>query len=210
MKKLITLAVIAAATTIAAFADTAATQTPGFGKCAPWDTYVSSVRALFGGDEAVNVVFDRPAKTLTLYVAGDEKCNAIDKLMPDVKDFGGFVMKIRVVPANGKLADENPVATIEAAFKGNPAISRVVCLSNVFTRPIVYVEFENRVVQYWDDDLSSLEGLRSTLFETLAEEVLDPEATDGCVWSTARPVEAAAKCECPAPCACADCKCPAK
>lgn len=194
MKKLMTIAAFAAFAATAAIAQNPASPSPGLGKCAPWDTYVSSVRALFGGDEAVNVEFDRPAKTLTLYVAGDEKCDAIDALLPDTKDFGGYVLKIKTVHVNATLTARNPARLFEAAFSGNPAFSRVECLSSdfltsIFVGPITFVEFENKVVQYWDDDISSLYGLRSTLFETLAGEVFDPAAVQGCIFSTAKPKE---------------------
>lgn len=41
----------------------------------------------------------------------------------------------------------------------------------IFSNPITYIVFKNKVVQFWNDDLSDIYGNRSTLYQDIAKEI---------------------------------------
>lgn len=136
----------------------------------PWSNYYKEVKTLFELDPDVNVVFDEENYTLKLYVDGDVKANAIEQLLPQEKTFGNVSVTIQVIPAN-KTA-KNRVELIEAAFRGNPALSYIKTIEGIFTTPINYVVFKNAVVQYFTDNLADIHGFRSTLYQEIAREII--------------------------------------
>lgn len=137
----------------------------------PWVTYYKKINALFGVDPDVTVRFDEDKYTICLYVTGEDKANAISKLLPMQKEFGNVVVNINVIPAN---EDEYTTADLfNLAFKGSPALSFIETIDGVFSNRINYIVFANKVVQYFNDNLGDIHGVTSTLYQDIAKEIFE-------------------------------------
>lgn len=151
---------------------------------APWVTLHREVVALFGDDPDIEIEYlagDGEDPTIKLYVNGQDKADAIERILPESYDFGGVVVNMVIVPANRL---ESKDALYRRAFEGNPAFSYAVTADGIFTNPITYVVFKNKVVQFWNDDLSDVNGNETTLYESIAADVL---ADDGVCYCTDTP-----------------------
>ena len=159
------------------------------GLSSPWMLFYRKVSAMFEKDPGVRVVFDEESGVIRLYVESGEKAAALEKLLPAEKTFGNVTVKIEVVPANGfvqaKAEQETDAALITAALCGNQAVSFIKPVRLLYNNELTYVVFENRVVQYFTDDLGDYYGLRSTLYEDLARELFGQ--MDGVFFCTDRP-----------------------
>lgn len=143
----------------------------------PWITYYKKVAELFKRDDEVIPVYDDEAKKLTLNVKNYEKAQAIRKLIPSKVEFGNVTVIVDVkYNEDGKNIED----TFKAAFKNNPAF-RYTFTFETSSNPIVYAIFEKSVVQYWNDDMSDPHGITSTLYETIAKDVLE---APGVIYST--------------------------
>lgn len=142
-------------------------------KSAPWVTYYRGVDALFKKDKEVFVVFDEENVELKIYVKDQIKASAIQYLMPTEKEFGNVVLKIDVIPANGKelreVSTSNIVTIACDAFRDNDAVYMVTDVRAVFD--LVYVIFRKEVVQFFDDNIGDINGNYSTLYEVIARDV---------------------------------------
>lgn len=150
----------------------------------PWVTLHREVVALFGDDPDIEIEYlagDGEDPTIKLYVNGQDKADAIERILPESYDFGGVVVNMVIVPANRL---ESKDALYRRAFEGNPAFSYAVTADGIFTNPITYVVFKNKVVQFWNDDLSDVNGNETTLYESIAADVL---ADDGVCYCTDTP-----------------------
>lgn len=136
----------------------------------PWVTYYRYVYALFDEDPEVAVTFVEPERTLKLYVENDIKAQALEKLLPAEKSFGNVTVKTQIIPSNdGNTTD----ALLRHAFSGNPILSRIVTAEGILTNPISYVAFEPSIIQFWNDDLSDLNGVCTMLPHDVAKKVFD-------------------------------------
>lgn len=135
----------------------------------PWIGYARKVYALFELDPDISISYDEKAIVLELRVQGEDKAKAIANLLPDEKRFDNVALGIRVVPAN---TARSTIQDIQIAFRGNPVFKEVVHIGDVFCNPVDYVVLSNHVVQYFDDDLSTVDGSKTTLYKDLAAEVL--------------------------------------
>lgn len=144
-------------------------------KSAPWVTYYREVDALFKKDKEVLVVFDEENIELKIYVDNQEKASAIRYLMPNEKEFGDVILKIKVIPSNGKqlrdVGTTNIVDIASDAFRCNNAVCAITDVRAAFD--LVYVIFKKEVVQYFDDNLGDINGNCSTLYEVIARDVLN-------------------------------------
>lgn len=145
---------------------------------APWIEYARKIYALFGSDPQIEVVYDSDKPEVRLLVSDRTKAQALIELLPFSKKFGNVELAITVVPPN---VDTNP-DFLAAAFEGNPAFKEVVHIGDVFSNPVNYVVLSNHVVQYFNDDLGSADGVRSTLYEEIARDILEPG--DGVLFCT--------------------------
>ena len=136
----------------------------------PWVTYYREIKALFGDDPEIVVVFHEEEKEIKLFVNDNGKAYAIRKLLPDVKEFGIAKIKITVIPCNVKKGDDYQ-KLFEKAFDGNPVLSYITPVEEVFSNPILYVVFEKEVVQFYNDNLGDINGNRTTLYENIARDV---------------------------------------
>lgn len=147
------------------------------GLISPWIDFYRQVQALFQEDDEVEVKFNEETCELKIYVENSIKADAISKLMPTEKTFGDITIKISVIPANVKPND--PADLIRLAFNGNPALEDILVVNSPFGE-MKYVIFAKEVVQYQNDDMGDFFGLKSTLYEDLAREVLNTNGVYFC------------------------------
>ena len=136
---------------------------------APWTIYYEEIKALFGSDPDIKVSVDDEEKVVRLYVDGEEKAEALEKLLPAEKTFGNVTVRTVVVPGNE--LTEKKLSWFQAALAGNPVFSFTKMNEGVFTIPLSYVVFKNRVVQFFADNLQDVNGNITTLYETIAKDV---------------------------------------
>lgn len=136
----------------------------------PWVTFYFEIEALFKNDPDVIVELDEEDLAIKLYVDGVEKAEALAKLLPDSRNFGNITVPIAVIPAN---KEQTKLDLFVKAFEGNPALSYVVKGSPDKPFSFDYVVFRNEVVQFFNDDLSDVNGNESTLFEDIARDVFE-------------------------------------
>lgn len=150
----------------------------------PWDTYYQELNAMFKNDPTVHVVMDDDECEVKLYVDSGDKDEALRQLLPETKEFGGVTLKVTVVPANvplqtryvyNKDCDEYIERMFRAAFDGNPALCDVVTVQGVFGFSACYVVFKKEVVQYFNDNMGDINGLCSTLYENIANNIFKPD-----------------------------------
>ena len=145
---------------------------------APWINYYKEINALFQYDPEVHVIYNDETKTISLYVDNVSKADALSDLLPESKEFGSIVVYVDIIPANNAKnpSDDYNLTVYERAFKDNPAFSYIHIASGIYTYNVMYVVFANRVVQYFTDDLSDVNGNRSTLYQEIAKDVLLPQS----------------------------------
>lgn len=151
----------------------------------PWVEYYRKISALFAGDRDIRIVFDEEEPKLRIYVDDDQKARAMDALVGTEKVFGNVTLKIEVIPANDKVellsattgytkTEKENLAVV--LLQGNSAVKDIHVIENFFDGTVTYIIFKKEVVQYFDDDLGSFYGLKSTLYENIAKDVLSPVA----------------------------------
>lgn len=138
----------------------------------PWYTYEHEIEALFGADPDINIVFDPEELKLSLYVDNTDKAEALEELLPKSVNFGNVEMSIAVIPANDMVVRNN-ARLFELAFKGNPVVTDIVNIDDVFSNPIEYVVFQKEVVQYYSDNIGDLYGNTNTLLQDVAKRIFD-------------------------------------
>ena len=156
---------------------------------APWNTYYEQVKALFGDDPEIHIVFDEEKKDLRLYVDTAAKADALQNLFPIEKEWGGVAMTITVIPPNKESAfkvvrnrEMTSKEIIEYAFCNNPHFVECIDVDFPLWSGFVYVMFKNEVVQYYTDDLGDPNGMTSTLAQNIAKEIFEP--VDGVYYCT--------------------------
>ena len=136
----------------------------------PWVTFYRKLDKLFSNDPDIKINFIEDAPGIKLYVDNATKAAALAKLLPATKSFGNVKMPIYVIPANN--AVESPSELVKKAFEGNSALSY---LKTAETGPLhveaTYAVFKNEVVQFFNDDISDVNGQCSTLYQEIAKEV---------------------------------------
>ena len=132
---------------------------------APWDEFYNEVNELFRYDDEVRVVFFEEQKKIKLYVDNPAKAEALQKLLPQKKEWGKVALLIEVIPSNKEKKTELTRSIWSVAFTGNTAVSFIYTIDGIFSNPLTYVVFVNEVVQYFNDNLGDINGNRSTLYE---------------------------------------------
>lgn len=149
----------------------------------PWIEYYEKVQALFKMDPDVHVILDDEAeeKQLKIYVESPRKAAALEKLFPTEKEFGGVKLAISVIPANDFIETQaknfairmNMEETFSSAFIGNPIFSYIRTVEGVFGFTATFVVFQKRVIQFFDDNISDINGMKSTLAENIARDIFE-------------------------------------
>ena len=147
---------------------------------APWVIYAKEVTELFREDPEIIVCYDEGSNTIRLYVENAEKADALTKLLPAEKTFGNVTVRTVVFPAN--VSAPPKVSLFQTAFKGNPVFVGASTVEGIFTNPVSYVVFKNKVVQYYADNLHDLYGNCSTLYQEIAKDVFGED--DGICFCT--------------------------
>lgn len=150
----------------------------------PWVVYYRKLNAFFTYDNEVNVVFDEEILSIKIYVNNDKKAVALSQLLPTEKKFGNVTLHITIIPANNALSLSDGIKeTLYAdAFEGNPVLSYTRTFKGLYNNDMTYIVFKNEVVQFYTDDLGDINGLESTLYELIAEDVF--EKIDGVYYCT--------------------------
>ena len=156
----------------------------------PWNIYVDEVTQMFKGDPEVHVIYDEEKNKLSLYVDNSTKAEALSRLLPLDKTWGNVTLSIAIIPANhtstvGNLTTNEQLC--RAAFSGNKALSFIKTITGIFVNNLTYVVFENKVVQFFNDDLSDIYGQCSTLYQNIAADIF--EAPEGVFFCTDVPDE---------------------
>lgn len=135
----------------------------------PWIVYKQKITLLFGQDPDINIVWDAKSYRLTLNVKSRAKAEAITQLLPSYKQFGNLALTINV-----NYKDESPseYELFKNAFAGNPILSFIEKDDDVPFASRTYVVFKKEIAQYYADDLGDPHGIRSTLYENVARDVL--------------------------------------
>ena len=137
-----------------------------------WYIYISELQQMFKYDKEVHIVYDDENYNVKVYVDDSAKATALDDLLPPQKEFGNVILTIEVIPANGFSTYKQNV--FEAAFKNNPVFSFVKTVSGIFPNDLTYVVVNNKVVQYYIDNLGDIYGNRSTLYQDIANNIFTP------------------------------------
>ena len=156
---------------------------------APWDIYYEQVKALFGDDSEIHIVFDEEKKDLKLYVDTATKAEALQNLFPIEKEWGGVMMTITVIPPNKestfKIVRNREMTSkeiVEYAFYDNPHFVECIEVDLPFWSGFVYAMFKNEVIQYYTDDIGDPNGMTSTLAQDIAWKIFEP--VDGVYYCT--------------------------
>lgn len=152
---------------------------------APWITYYHKMMTFFEGDPEVTLVYDEDNATLKLYVDNAEKAEALGQLIPDRMGWGKIIMNIQIIPSNKKTGKYQREDIFHAALDGNAAFAEARTLDyDEMSNPMTFVVFKPIVAQYYDDNMASLTGLSSCLYEDLARDLF--VEMDGVYYSTQR------------------------
>lgn len=141
----------------------------------PWITYYHYLDRIFAEDREVTVLYDNDEHEIKLLVNGQDKADAIDRIIVHEVDFGNVKLKVTVVPSN----DNSTAATIRKAFAGNGAVEAIIEGGDKalpFYDDRIFVLFAPEVVQFFNDNLADFYGLETTLYQTIAREVFDTGA----------------------------------
>ena len=145
----------------------------------PWVNFYREIQALFKDDPDVKVVYNEDDNKVNLYVEKTDKADALSQILPTEKEFGNVVLKIEVIPAN-KIKINSTLDLFNIAFKDNPAFSYSQRVDGIFSNSLDYVVFKNKVVQYFNDDLGDINGIKSTLYQDIAKDVFDDTTIHFC------------------------------
>ena len=154
----------------------------------PWTIVIRKLEALFDGDPqiAFNTDFSGEHPRVVLACNNGDKVAALQKILPSEVNFGNVTLEVMVDGTPSNIAFTSKVDLFDAAFKGNPAYAYSMCPCEDGYQWIcsTYVVFKNCVVQFAADNLNDCHGIISTLYQTIAEELLTGEATNGVFYNT--------------------------
>lgn len=140
----------------------------------PWATCFRQFKAFFQKDPDVRIVFDEDTPAIKIYVENKTKAEALAYLIPTARQFGNVTLQITIIPANGapinSVAYSGSRSAIVDALKCNKAVVGLQPIESTGFSAL-YVLFAREVVSYFNDNLADLNGLTSTLYQDLANEI---------------------------------------
>lgn len=146
-----------------------------FNLASPWVIYYNELKAMFEYDEEVNVVkmecTDDGNYVIKLLVEDNTKADALFRILEKEKNFGNITVFIEIIPAN-PVNNMSVGELFEIAFDGNYALHDIVEQETPLGT-FNYVVFDKEVVQYPNDDISDLYGVKSTLYQDIAKDIFD-------------------------------------
>jgi len=154
----------------------------------PWTIAIRKFEALFDGDPqiAVNANFSGAEPSIVFACNNGDKVAALQQILPEAVPFGNMMLKVSVDGVPSNRAFTSKVELFDTAFKGNPAYAYSVCPAEEGYQwiSVTYVVFNNCVVQFAADNLNDCHGIISTLYETIADELLTGPATENVCFNT--------------------------
>lgn len=154
----------------------------------PWVIYCRKLEALFDGDPqiAFNTDFSSEHPTVVLACNNGDKVTALRMILPDVLEYGGVILQIIIDGTPSNRAFKNKKELFEVAFAGNPAFAYAISPvdEGYSWFDMVYVVFNNTVVQFFADNLNDCHGVISTLYQDIAAELLTGEGARGVYFNT--------------------------
>ena len=154
----------------------------------PCTIAIRKLEALFDGDPqiAFNCDFTGVQPVVVLSCNNGDKVAALDQILPEEVNFGNVSLKVAVDGTPSNRTFTSKVELFDTAFKGNPVYAYSVCPAEEGYQWIgtTYVVFNNCVVQFAADNLNDCHGIISTLYETIADELLTGPATEGVFFNT--------------------------
>lgn len=154
----------------------------------PWTIVIRKFEALFDGDPqiACNCNFNGANPSIVFACNNGDKVAALQQILPEEVDFGNVKLKVVVDGTPSNIAFKSKVELFDTAFKGNPSYAYSVCPAEEGYMWIgtTYVVFNNCVVQFAADNLNDCHGIISTLYETIATELLTGPAANGVFYNT--------------------------
>lgn len=139
----------------------------------PWVQFYYELCAMFRRDPDIKIILDEDHDEIKLYVDSPQKAAALKELLPAEKTFGEVRVVVTVIPGNSINTREDG-NVFERAFDGNPAFAYSRVIDGILSNPLMYVVFDNVVVQYYTDNLGDIHGVRSTLYQDIAREIFNP------------------------------------
>ena len=141
----------------------------------PWWIYFRELKELFCHDPDISKIeFNDDDFCLKIYVNDARKAEALTDLLPMEKHFGSVVVKTMVIPANIEMK-QVPAELLKAAFKDNPICEDIKTIKDAMGRDITFVVFKKEVVQYFNDNPYDLYGVKSTLYQDIADRIFVQE-----------------------------------
>lgn len=150
---------------------------------APWDEYYNKMVAFFKDDPYVTVLYEEEdEKHIKLLVNEPFKAEALSRLLKTELDFSGVKLLVSVIPANDVSQDvisyfkrmgvsEDYDIRYMHALNDNDIYADVRKIEGLMSFGAVYVVFKKKVIQYYNDNLGDLNGMKSTLAENIARDI---------------------------------------
>lgn len=140
-------------------------------KLAPWEIYYRELDAFFNADPKVDVLYDSEKQEIKVYVEGEEKADALETILRSRKVFGNVELNINVIPSNDGFEGKPIPDILRSALGSHEDVHNICHIKGPYEA--VYVSFNPRVLQYYSDDLGSLYGLSSALYEDVARRIFN-------------------------------------
>lgn len=149
---------------------------------APWEIYFREIEALFRQDSEIHIKkkFTDDKKEIVLMIDNQDKADALERLLPKVIVFGNVTVQIEIKPSN--FDDYDIVSMYMKAFWNNPVLEEVIT-ADIPGSESTFLVFKNEVVRFFADNIRDYQGKKSTLYETIAEDVFGNK--DGIFFCTA-------------------------
>ena len=150
----------------------------------PWVVVIKKLEALFDGDPqiAFNVDYSGDNPSVTLACNNGDKVAALLRILPEKYEFGNVDLEVAIDGTPSNIAFANKKELFETAFKGNPVFATAVSPTDdgYAWFSMVYVIFQNHVVQFFADNIADAHGVISTLYEDIARELLRSDGVYFC------------------------------
>ena len=152
----------------------------------PWITYINELEALLDGDPQIAFNVNEGDRAIIIACNDGDKCAALAKLLPEEVNFGAITFTITIDGPMSNRAFTSNVELYETAFTRNPAFAYAVCPAQdgYNWAGLTYVVFKNYVVQFFNDNLNDCHGVVSTLYQTIADEILQDSGLGAVTYNT--------------------------
>ena len=136
----------------------------------PWITKVNELKALFGVDPDIDVVYNDEAKEVIIESVNTFKIMALQKILVPSVTFGNVTLTIKCLVKDN--AEDDVASLIKTAFADNPHFSQVITAPTPYGEQ-VYALFKKEVIQFYNDDTSDYYGNWNGLSEDILRGVVN-------------------------------------